>query len=92
MPRSIFRYRDPVMALPRRLVAGAVAVYQATLSPDHGWGRLIWPGAGCRFYPTCSEYTTQAVRRYGVGRGLWLALTRLGRCHPWARGGFDPLT
>jgi uncharacterized protein len=45
----------------------------------------------CRFYPTCSAYTHQAVQRFGVGKGLWYGLRRLLRCHPFTNGGYDPL-
>ena len=45
----------------------------------------------CRYEPTCSHYAEQAVRRHGVARGLLLAARRLGRCHPWSRGGYDPV-
>ncbi len=45
----------------------------------------------CRFRPTCSEYTYQAVEKYGAGKGLFLGLKRIIRCHPWNPGGFDPI-
>ena len=45
----------------------------------------------CRFTPTCSQYTYQAVDKYGVIKGLWLGLKRVLRCHPWSQGGYDPL-
>ena len=48
--------------------------------------------AACRFYPTCSVYTFDAIRKYGAGRGVYLGLSRLSRCHPWHAGGYDPLT
>jgi hypothetical protein len=47
--------------------------------------------SACRFYPTCSEYMLAAVRKYGAGRGVWLGLRRLSRCHPFHEGGFDPV-
>jgi putative membrane protein insertion efficiency factor len=60
-----------------------IKAYQGILSP-------YLPSA-CRFTPTCSEYTYQAVERYGVLRGLWLGVKRLGRCHPYSSGGFHPV-
>ncbi|MGI6039888.1 MAG: membrane protein insertion efficiency factor YidD [Clostridiales bacterium] len=45
----------------------------------------------CRFIPTCSEYALQAVEKYGALKGTWLALRRLLKCHPFHRGGYDPL-
>lgn len=54
------------------------------------WFSPLLPPA-CRFHPTCSEYALQAVERYGVGRGSWLALKRIARCHPFHPGGLDPV-
>jgi len=67
----------------RYLVAFLIRIYQWTLSP------LIGPA--CRFYPSCSQYAHQAILRFGLLRGGWLTLKRLGRCHPWHPGGFDPV-
>jgi putative membrane protein insertion efficiency factor len=50
-----------------------------------------WLGSNCRYYPSCSEYASQAIARYGVAKGGWLALKRIGRCHPWHDGGIDPV-
>jgi len=60
-----------------------IKAYQGFLSP--------YLPSSCRFTPTCSEYTYQAVERYGVLRGLWLRVKRLGRCHPYSSGGFHPV-
>ncbi|MDR3157498.1 MAG: membrane protein insertion efficiency factor YidD [Zoogloeaceae bacterium] len=67
----------------RRFVLFLLRAYQRALSP--------FLGQNCRFYPGCSEYARQAVQKYGVLRGGWLAIKRLGRCHPWNSGGFDPV-
>jgi hypothetical protein len=67
----------------RALVRGALRFYQLALSP------LVGPA--CRFHPSCSQYALEAVERFGVLRGAWLAARRLGRCHPWNPGGYDPV-
>jgi hypothetical protein len=45
----------------------------------------------CRFQPTCSDYTYQAVKKYGAGKGLFIGLKRIIHCHPWNKGGYDPV-
>ena len=67
----------------RRLIVGLIQVYRLILSP--------FLGQHCRFYPSCSEYAITSVERFGVFRGSWLALRRLGKCHPWHDGGLDPV-
>jgi uncharacterized protein len=58
-----------------------------------GYQYVISPmlGPTCRFSPTCSEYSIQALRKYGALKGIWLSVKRVGRCHPWHDGGYDPL-
>ncbi len=65
-----------------------VRVYQYAISPALHW---ISPGGGCRFHPTCSEYSIGAFRAHGFVRGCWLTLRRILRCHPWGGAGYDPV-
>ena len=53
--------------------------------------KYLATGKDCRFQPTCSEYTYQAISRYGIIPGSWLGVKRIVRCHPWSKGGNDPL-
>ena len=66
-----------------RLIIALVRAYQYLISP------LMAPH--CRFHPTCSHYTVEAVRTHGAVTGLALVARRLSRCHPWHPGGFDPV-
>ncbi|MEX0642921.1 MAG: membrane protein insertion efficiency factor YidD [Pirellulales bacterium] len=76
------RLAATVWHLPRSLLIASARVYQVTLSP------LI--GRHCRFEPTCSAYFIVAVQKYGAIRGTWRGLLRIGRCHPFHQGGYDP--
>ena len=67
----------------RRAALGLIVVYQRLLSP--------MLGPSCRCVPTCSEYTRQAIERYGVGKGIWMGTKRIARCHPFHEGGYDPV-
>ena len=69
--------------LPGFAVCGLIRLYQLLLSP--------FLGNRCRFHPSCSHYALEAVRRHGALKGCWLAMKRLGRCHPFHPGGFDPV-
>jgi len=54
---------------------------------------LISPllGNNCRYLPTCSEYTKESIKKYGVIKGFWFGLKRILKCHPWGKGGYDPI-
>jgi putative membrane protein insertion efficiency factor len=67
----------------RRLLLSGIRLYQRAISP------ILLPS--CRFVPSCSSYTHEAIEKYGVLKGAWIGFRRLLRCHPFAHGGYDPL-
>lgn len=71
------------MSLARGAVLGTLRLYRRAVSP------LLPPA--CRFHPSCSCYAIESVEKYGVLRGLGLALRRLAKCHPFHPGGYDPV-
>ena len=74
------KFISQVLALPLR---GLVWIYRHGISP--------LTGANCRFQPTCSAYAEEALKKHGAFKGGWLALKRIGRCHPWGGSGYDPV-
>ena len=67
----------------KRLALGLIRLYQLTISK-------VIPSS-CRFTPTCSRYTYEAITRFGIRNGIWLGVKRLSRCHPFHEGGYDPV-
>ena len=67
----------------KHLLIWLLKAYRFAISPLYG--------QVCRYHPTCSAYALEAVTRHGSLRGSWLAARRVGRCHPWAAGGYDPV-
>lgn len=67
----------------RNIVCLPIKMYQYVISP------LMKPC--CRYYPSCSQYAEAAIKQHGITRGFWMSLKRLLRCHPWSRGGYDPV-
>ena len=76
-------FRARLSLVPRHLLIAAVRAYRLLLSP--------WLGNACRFEPTCSVYAIDALQRHGALAGSALTVGRIGRCHPWCAGGFDPV-
>jgi putative membrane protein insertion efficiency factor len=67
----------------KHVLIGLLKAYRLLISPLYG--------QVCRYHPSCSAYALEAVQRHGALRGSWLTMRRLGRCHPWAAGGYDPV-
>lgn len=76
---------NPILYLIRKFATGLIKVYQVLISPFTG-GRAV-----CRFTPTCSEYTKQAIEKHGIIRGGWLGIKRISRCRPGGGFGYDPV-
>jgi len=70
-----------LLLLPRNACVVILRGYRAVISPLYG--------DVCRYYPSCSQYSLQAIQRHGVLQGSWLGARRIARCHPWAEGGID---
>ncbi|HEX7512829.1 MAG TPA: membrane protein insertion efficiency factor YidD [Candidatus Methylomirabilis sp.] len=66
----------------KRIGIGLIRLYRIVFA---------WLPSSCRFYPTCSNYTEQAILKYGLLRGGWMGARRIARCHPWNPGGYDPV-
>ncbi|MCF8001517.1 MAG: membrane protein insertion efficiency factor YidD [Halanaerobiales bacterium] len=66
-----------------KLILWLIKVYQKVISP--------WTPKTCRFHPTCSEYSYQAVKKYGAFKGGFKSIKRISKCHPFNSGGYDPL-
>ena len=74
---------ERVVRLPRLIAMGLIRAYQILVSP------LL--GSNCRYLPSCSQYAIEALDIHGLFRGGWLAIRRIGRCHPFRPGGYDPV-
>ena len=72
-----------ITRLVQRGLLGLIYLYRWTLGP--------FMGGQCRYHPTCSAYGLEAVREWGPWRGGWMTVKRIARCHPWAKGGIDPV-
>jgi uncharacterized protein len=77
---------EPTPSLVVRAALGLVWLYQKILSPVL---HALLPGSGCRFQPTCSVYMATSLQRFGLIKGGWMGLKRIGRCHPWGKSGID---
>ncbi|MDZ7798843.1 MAG: membrane protein insertion efficiency factor YidD [Patescibacteria group bacterium] len=82
---------DKIRLNIKRILLKVIRFYQNNFSPDHSIYSKKHSHGYCRFYPTCSEYSYRAINKYGPGKGLLKALWRILRCHPFSKGGYDPV-
>jgi putative membrane protein insertion efficiency factor len=75
--------------LPKNGILFLITAYQTVLSPDHSWLKSAYPHGFCRFYPSCSQYSKEAIIKYGLIKGSSLTIIRLAKCHPWAEPKHD---
>lgn len=74
---------DTNPGLVARVLMAAIAFYRRFISPLYA--------SRCRYYPSCSAFTREAIEVHGAARGTWMGIKRVGRCHPWREGGYDPV-
>lgn len=70
-----------LIKLPSLIVIKLINFYQLTLSPDHSWLKVKYPYGYCRHYPSCSEYSKQAITKHGLIKGGWFAVKRVAKCN-----------
>jgi putative membrane protein insertion efficiency factor len=80
---AIKKYLDIVLKLLAVPFILLIKIYQLLISP-------LFPSS-CRYTPTCSHYTSEALKKYGLLKGSWLGIKRISRCHPWGGSGYDPV-
>lgn len=89
MKEKIINTLKLLLALPKNALIILIKIYQKSFSPDHGWFKSRFPAGYCRFYPSCSEYGHQVIKKRGAILGTLLASWRILRCNPWSKGGTD---
>jgi len=89
MKKNLLNYIKKIIILPSLVVIFLIWIYQKTFSPDHGPLKRFFPYGYCRFFPSCSEYTKQSIKKHGLVIGVFKGGYRILRCNPWNEGGVD---
>lgn len=82
-------FLEKLLILPRYPFLLLIKIYQKTFSPDHGILKNKFPHGYCQYYPSCSEYSYQAIKKRGLIIGIFKTAWRIIRCNPWSKGGVD---
>lgn len=78
--------------LPANFAVGLINFYQFTLSPDHSWLKVRFPYGYCRHFPSCSEYSKNAISKLGLIKGTGLGIVRIIKCNPFSKPSIDPVS
>ena len=78
-----------IVYLPRVPLLWMIRIYQKTLSPDHGFFKSLHTNGYCKYYPTCSQYGHDVIKKRGLFVGIYKTVWRILRCNPWSKGGVD---
>ncbi len=84
--KIIFKFQTSLL---EKIILKLIRIYQKTFSFDHGFLKIFKPYGQCKFYPSCSEYTYQAIKKYGLFKGGLKSVKRIFKCNPWSKGGID---
>ncbi|MBP9852003.1 MAG: membrane protein insertion efficiency factor YidD [Candidatus Pacebacteria bacterium] len=80
-----------IKKITKQVVIALIRGYQRFLSPDHSFLKYVFQKRICRFHPTCSDYSIEAIEKYGLRKGIPMSLKRISKCHPFSDGGYDPV-
>ncbi len=89
MLKKISQVIKYILRIPRYPILFLIKIYQKTLSPDHGPLKKMYPHGYCRYYPSCSVYSYEVIKKHGLIVGLPRSAWRIMRCNPWSKGGID---
>jgi hypothetical protein len=88
---QLFTVAKSILHIPRNIACRLIRIYQKTFSLDHGPQKHNYPFGYCKFMPTCSQYSYESIKKYGLIYGGLKSLWRVLRCNPWGKGGYDPV-
>jgi len=75
----------------KKIALALIKIYQKTLSPDHGLLQGFFPYGACKYHPTCSQYSYEAINKFGILKGAYYSIKRVIRCNPFSNGGIEQI-